>query len=134
EEFDPPTWHAQLIQSSGEARHAGESYAPKSGLPPPQFGRVGPRTGGGGGLLHVGPHSQPLAPSPGGAFLFGTSPRVRRCPDAELSEIISALYPSKLGPVAAGPFFFRALFFRPTSAPPPPACPFPWPPPSPLPP
>src|SRR5262249_60965379 len=75
---------------------------------------------GGWGLLHVGPHSQPLAPSPGGAFLFGTSPRARSCPDAELSEIISALYPSKLGPVAAGAFFLLALFFGGAKAPPPP--------------
>src|SRR5262245_1734297 len=67
----------------------------------------------GGGV----PHSQPLAPSPGGAFLFGTSPRARSCPDAELSEIISALYPSKLGPVAAGPFLVRASFDGAASAP-----------------
>jgi hypothetical protein len=58
------------------------------------------------------PHDQPLAPSPGGAFLCGTTPRARNCSVAEDPKVIPQCpAPRKartLGPRFGGAFSWNA--------------------------
>jgi len=103
EEFDPPTWHAKLFQSSAK-RHAGESLPQKAACRRPNSDALAREREGVGLVACRAPCMTPIAPSPGGAFLFWNQPpRSELCRCGTLRNH-SALYPSKLGPVAAGPF------------------------------
>jgi len=73
---DPPTLGRAtgrgLTQRAGDSASCPRELYLRSGLPPPQFGRVGPRTWTSGAWIECpcGPNHDALAPSPGGAFSF----------------------------------------------------------------